>query len=637
MKEPKTALTDSRAIMLVMLLLICLASSSGCRPQEEKKEGTAPAISTNELGTAAAEAARSWLATNAVRLETVEAGHGFADLQPLKQIIGPARIVALGEATHGTREFFQLKHRLLEFLVTEMGFNLFAIEATMPESFDLNDYVLTGRGDPEKALAGVYFWTWDTEEVRTMIEWMRSYNADPKHTRKVKFYGCDMQSAPRAAKVTLAYLHKVDPPQAEMAEKALAILANPYTDAEFDKLPQDQKTIATKTIQAVLSGFDRRKLDYIRQSNAEDWAIARQHARVLSQNIEFRSPNTLGGPQLRDRAMAENIQWIMEHEGPDAKAVVWAHNDHVATAEGAMGSYLRQNYGPDMVGLGFAFNQGGFQAREGPIQTKGGLRPFEVAPAPAGSLDALLASANLQIAAIDLRTLPKSGPVDEWFAVPHDTRDFGAVFFEHSSGLAQRCVPKIYDGLLFVEKTTPARPLSSREPLQKLPAPSNTDFEESEAGQPPVGWQWSPNLSGYDFQVITTEDTPHTGKRCARLSRSPGKHYGETVGSLSQRLDAKPYRGKKIKLEAATRGEITGPENHAWLRLVITRRTVFMMDPHGTGFDTLDQYPVNTPEWRRREIIADVPVDAASISYGLYLVGDGKAWLDSVSLQVVEK
>lgn len=364
MKQQKTALADSQAITLVMLLLIGLASQSGCRPQEEKKEGTAAAISTNEPGTAAAEAARSWLATNAIRLETVEAGHGFADLQPLKQIIGPARIVALGEATHGTREFFQLKHRMLEFLVAEMGFDIFAIEATMPESFDINDYVLTGRGDPEKALAGIYFWTWDTEEVRTMIEWMRSYNADPKHTRKVKFYGFDMQSAPRAAKVTLDYLRKVDPPQAEMAEKALAILADPYTDAEFDKLPQNQKTTATQTIQAVLSGFDRRKRDYIRQSSAEDWAIARQHARVLSQNIELRSPNTLG-PQLRDRAMAENIRWMMEREGPDAKAVVWAHNGHVATAEGAMGWYLRRNYGPDMVVFGFAFNQGGFQALEG--------------------------------------------------------------------------------------------------------------------------------------------------------------------------------------------------------------------------------------------------------------------------------
>ena len=255
LQSKRRAVDLARAVTLVMLLLIGLASQSGCRPHEEEKAGTAPAHGTNESGPAAAEAARSWLATNAIRLETVEAGHGFADLQPLKPIIGPARIVALGEATHGTREFFQLKHRMLEFLVTEMGFNLFAIEATMPESFDINDYVLTGQGDPGKALAGVYFWTWDTEEVRTMIEWMRSYNADPRHTRKVKFYGFDMQFAPRAAKVTLAYLRKVDPPQAEMAEKALTILADPYTDSAFDRLPQDRKTTAAKTIEAVPVGF----------------------------------------------------------------------------------------------------------------------------------------------------------------------------------------------------------------------------------------------------------------------------------------------------------------------------------------------------------------------------------------------
>jgi len=356
----------------------------------------------------------------------------------------------------------------------------------------------------------------------------------------------------------------------------------------------------------------------------------------LSQNIELRSGETFE-PQVRDRAMADNIRWMIEREGPGAKAVVWAHNGHVSTAEGGMGWYLRRDFGPDMLAFGFAFNKGGFQAREGPFQTKGGLRSFEVPPAPAGSLDALLASANLQIAAIDLRTLPKSGPVAEWFAVPHGTRDINALYFEQGSGVAQRRVPAMYDGLLFVEKTTAARPLCSREPAQKLTAPSNTDFEQSEAGQPPAGWQLSPNLSGYDFQVITTEETPHTGKRCALLSRAPGKHYGETVGSLSQRLDAKPYRGKKIKFQAATRGEVTGAENHAWLRLVITRRTAFLVDTHQTDFDTLDQYPVNTPEWRGHEIVADVPADADSISYGLYLVGDGKAWLDSVSLQVVEK
>src|SRR6266571_798502 len=100
-----------------------------------------------------------WIRTHAVRLQTAEAGHGFTDMQPLKRVIGSARIVALGEATHGTREFFQLKHRMLEFLASEMGFTIFSIEANMPEAYRLNDYVLNGNGDPAKLLRGMYFWT----------------------------------------------------------------------------------------------------------------------------------------------------------------------------------------------------------------------------------------------------------------------------------------------------------------------------------------------------------------------------------------------------------------------------------------------------------------------------------------------
>ena len=80
-----------------------------------------------------------WITANAVRLKTPEAGNGFADMQPLKKIIGNARIVSLGEATHGTREFFQLKHRMLEFLASEMGFTIFSIEANMPEAYRLNE------------------------------------------------------------------------------------------------------------------------------------------------------------------------------------------------------------------------------------------------------------------------------------------------------------------------------------------------------------------------------------------------------------------------------------------------------------------------------------------------------------------
>jgi hypothetical protein len=75
-----------------------------------------------------------WVRANAIRLTTPEAGHGFADMEPLKKVVGNARIVSLGEATHGSREFFQLKHRMMEFLATQMGFTIFSIEANMPES-----------------------------------------------------------------------------------------------------------------------------------------------------------------------------------------------------------------------------------------------------------------------------------------------------------------------------------------------------------------------------------------------------------------------------------------------------------------------------------------------------------------------
>ena len=108
------------------------------------------ALATRVLSSDTAKPATQveWIRTNAIPLKTVEAGQGFDDMMPLKRVIGDARIVGLGEATHGTREFFQLKHRMVEFLATQMGFSIFTIEANMPEAYKLNDYVLHGTGDP---------------------------------------------------------------------------------------------------------------------------------------------------------------------------------------------------------------------------------------------------------------------------------------------------------------------------------------------------------------------------------------------------------------------------------------------------------------------------------------------------------
>jgi erythromycin esterase-like protein len=153
-----------------------------------------------------------WIRANAIRLATVESGHGFADMQPLKALVGDARVVSLGEATHGRREFFQHKHRMLEFLASEMDFTIFSIEANMPEAYRLNDYVLKGTGDPAQLLKGVYFWTWDTEEVLDMIRWMRAFNASGKG--RIEFTGFDMQFPIVALQNATAFVTRYDPPYA---------------------------------------------------------------------------------------------------------------------------------------------------------------------------------------------------------------------------------------------------------------------------------------------------------------------------------------------------------------------------------------------------------------------------------------
>jgi erythromycin esterase-like protein len=161
------------------------------------------------LAPAGTEPVASWIRSHAIPIQTVEPGSGFADLNPVAGIVGNATIVGLGEATHGTREFFQLKHRLIEYLVNEEGFNVFAIEANMPEAQRLNDFVLKGQGDPGKLLKGLYFWTWDTQEVLDMILWMRDYNA-AGHGR-IEFTGFDMQEPGVATANVAAFVAKNDP------------------------------------------------------------------------------------------------------------------------------------------------------------------------------------------------------------------------------------------------------------------------------------------------------------------------------------------------------------------------------------------------------------------------------------------
>ncbi len=614
-----------KSLVMTAALLSALGAASITSRQ------TTGATSTKETD----DEVKAWLKGNAIALRTVETGNGFDDMQPLKKIVGNARLVSLGEATHGAREFFQLKHRMLEFLASEMGFTVFGIEGTMPESFDINEYALTGRGDPAAAIPGLGTWAWDTEEVLAMIEWMRRYNADPRHTKKLKFYGFDMQLAPRAARLTIAYLRKVDPEQAAAAEKSLAPIANPIADMDFDKSPAEKKDAVAAAVDAVLKRLDERKEEFAKKTGASEWAVARQSARIVAQNLEMRrSPQ---GPFIaRDRSMAENVRWILDHEGPGTKMVAWAHNGHVATRNQygieSMGSHLRKSLGPEMVVFGFAFNQGGFQA----VEMGKGLRPFNVAPSPEGSLDATLAAAGLQIAAIDLRSLPKDGIVAKWFAEPKQTRNVGAVYSEPMAAnfLAKQVAPQLYDALLFVEKTSAARPIDKSAPraaTPKLAASTNLDFEQGETGKIPDGWAPDPPRIGrLGFEATVSEERPGSGKRCAMISRPADRYYVEIFGGLIQRIDAAPYRGKRVRLRMMARAETAVPDNQAYLRFRVGA-------PGAVVFDSRTNHPVTSADWRAYEIEADVSDNADAISYGIHLVGKGRAWLDAVSIEAIAK
>jgi erythromycin esterase len=578
-----------------------------------------------------ADAAALWLRENAIPLSTTQPGSGFADLEPLRHIVGDARIVALGESTHGTREFYHLRHRMLEFLVSEMGFDIFAMETSLPESLDVNRFVLTGEGDPERALAGMYFWITDTEEVLDLIRWMRRYNADPGNERKVSFYGYDMQFPVRAARVTLDYLRRVDPSAAHTARTVLDPLANPFVDRDIgQRWPLEQREELLTGVRRLGSLLDERGPGYVARTSAEEFDLVRRHLHVLEQAMTVRSG---GGIPARDSAMAANLSWMLDRYGPDSKVVLWGHNLHIATVPPYMGMRLRQWYGDDLRVFGFAFDRGEFRAID--VNARGKHRAFRVGAAPEGSLDHHLGFAGHERAAFDLRALPESGPAADWFGTPRPARLVGSGFAEQYATQFWwwHRPTDMYDAVFFVAeteatRTTPTGVRDGAPPV--LPAPRNLDFGEGTAGEAPPGWSLPPGIAGVEWEAVTTRDDAYQGAQAVVIRRSPEAGYGETVGELQQWVDATPWRGQQVTLSAFVRVEPATPPGGAYLWLQVMAQEPWWMP---VAFENMADRPITAPEWRRYEVSVDVPDNAGTINFGFAVVGEAAAWLDGVALE----
>ncbi|HEY4593920.1 MAG TPA: erythromycin esterase family protein, partial [Thermoanaerobaculia bacterium] len=406
----------------------------------------------------APQAVVDWIRGQAIPLLTPHAGHGFADLAPLRNVVGGVRVVALGEATHGTREFFQVKHRLLEYLVSELGFSVFAIEASWPESEAVDEYVRTGQGDPAKALAGLYIWPWNTEEVLDLVRWMRQWNAVPGH-RQIRFYGFDIQAGAVSAKRLAARLQQIDAALAAEVGPALAKLAAVEAEA-----PEAEYFAAVSAVAAVLPRIAER-LPKPASAGDRQALIDRHYVQVLQQNTGFRSDHQRSG-ELRERGMAENVRWIADVAEPGARIVLWAHNWHVSTAGGqsaAMGHYLEAALGKEYLPVGFLFHHGAFQAM-GRTSGVRELKEIAVGPPPAGSLEDTFERAGWPLCLLDLRRLPASGAVAEWFRSPQQMRSIGAAFTSEANMVSELVLPDDYEAVIYVEATTRARPNPPTQP-----------------------------------------------------------------------------------------------------------------------------------------------------------------------------
>jgi erythromycin esterase len=216
----------------------------------------------------------NWVRQAANPFWTPDPKNGLDDLWPLKNIVGDSRIVGLGEGTHGTSEFFRVKHRILEYLATEMGFTIFAMEANMPEADRLNDYILNGTGDPKKLLQAFQLWPWKTEEVLDLILWMRQFNLSGKG--RVQFTGFDMQYGAAAVANVSEFIAQADPSYLSMANSALALARAVQSKYEAGiSQPAGDILAATDAVHAVWQWLTDHRADYLSNYAAStvDWAI----------------------------------------------------------------------------------------------------------------------------------------------------------------------------------------------------------------------------------------------------------------------------------------------------------------------------------------------------------------------------
>ncbi|MFH8609670.1 erythromycin esterase family protein [Streptomyces sp. NPDC018029] len=395
-------------------------------------------------------------------LRTTEPRGGLADLGPFGQMVGGARVVGLGEATHGSHEFFTVKHRILRYLVEKKGFRAFALEAPWSTGLRLDAYLTRGEGDLKQIMdeefQGTYQF-WNTSEYRDLLQWMRAYNV--KHPKDpLRFVGDDngFAGAELYDKVS-AYAAAARP---ELGPRLTELYRGlrPTTDAETYVNDYLSKPLAERKELAERTG---RALDLLEQRPGKDadghaWAV--QHATAIHQMTTMYAFD-LDDPQVvpdamryRDQVMAQNVAWWQRQTGD--KILLSAHNSHIAlktyvpnTHPKAQGDFLREQLGRHYLSVGLTFDRGSFNA----LGQDGGVHRFTVGPAAPGTTEHTLDRVRHRDFMVDLRNTP--APARAWLTESRTVKNIGATY-PWNGNAAKIRLAKTHDVLIHLHRVNAA-------------------------------------------------------------------------------------------------------------------------------------------------------------------------------------
>ncbi len=401
-----------------------------------------------------------------------------ADYDPVLVTVAESRFVLIGEASHGTHEFYRHRAQITKRLIAEKGFNAVAVEADWPDAYRINLFV-RGQGDDHDAvdsLAGFQkfpTWMWRNADVLDFIGWLRNYN-EHHPAKQAGFYGLDLYSLHASIRAVLDYLDTVDPEAARRARYRYSCFEHFGEDTQaygyaagfgLSKTCEDEAVsqwVEMRRRASELAARDGRLLP-------DAFFFAEQNARLVKNAEEYYRSMFQGRVRswnLRDTHMGETLDALVQHLGPrEAKVVVWAHNSHLGDARATemgeqgelnLGQVARQRYGTDAVLLGFSTYTGTVTAAsnwDGPAERK------HIRPALRGSYEALFHQAGIPNFLLPLR---EGGRASSALSDPRLERAIGVIYLPQSERVSHYFharLPEQFDLILHLDETRAVEPL----------------------------------------------------------------------------------------------------------------------------------------------------------------------------------